>query len=87
MPCGAINNLAEVFEDPQVRARGMVTEWHNHPLNDALRLVSSPLKLSRTPVRAHTPPPLLGANTNEVLQELLGKSAADITALRDAGVI
>ena len=87
VPCGAINNLAEVFDDPQVRARGMVTEWHNHPLSDALRLVSSPIKLSRTPVRADTPPPLLGANTDEVLQELLGKSASDITALRDAGVI
>lgn len=44
VPCGAINNLAEVFEDPQVRSRGMVNSW-DHPLDPALRLVASPMKL------------------------------------------
>lgn len=87
VPCGSINNLAEVFADPQVQARGMVTDWHNHPLNDSLRLVSSPIKLSRTPVRTDSPPPLLGAHTDEVLQDLLHKSPAQIAALRAAGVI
>jgi len=87
IPCGAINNLAEVFDDPQVRSRGMVTDWHNHPLSDALRLVSSPIRLSRTPVRSDAPPPLLGQHTDEVLHDLLGRSEADIAALRAAGVI
>jgi len=70
VPCGAINNLAEVFADPQVRQRGMVTEW-DHPLRAGLRLVSSPMKLGATPVRAELPPPLLGQHTDEVLRGLL----------------
>jgi crotonobetainyl-CoA:carnitine CoA-transferase CaiB-like acyl-CoA transferase len=63
VPCGAINNLAEVFADPQVQQRGMVTEWP-HPLKDGLRLVASPMKLSATPVRTDLPPPLLGQHTD-----------------------
>ena len=70
VPCGAINNIAEVFADPQVQHRGMVTQWE-HPLQPSLRLVSSPMKLSETPVRAEMPPPLLGQHTEQVLRELL----------------
>jgi len=86
VPCGAINNLAEVFADPQVRERGMVTEW-DHPLAGALHLVSSPMKLSGTPVRAELPPPLLGQHTDAVLHDLLGWSAERIAALRQQGVL
>jgi crotonobetainyl-CoA:carnitine CoA-transferase CaiB-like acyl-CoA transferase len=86
VPCGAINNLAEVFADPQVRERGMVNEW-DHPLAPGLRLVASPMKLSETPVRCDSPPPLLGQHTDEVLSRVLGWSAARITALREQGVI
>lgn len=90
VPCGPINNLDEVFADPQVQARGMVTEWQ-HPLRSGLRLVSSPLKLGKTPVRSADsggrPPPLLGQHTDEVLGELLGYDAEQIAALRDQGAI
>jgi len=86
VPCGAINNLAEVFDDPQVRERGMVTHWR-HPLKDDLPLVSSPLKLSATPVRTDLPPPLLGQHTDEVLGGLLGLTADDLAALRAQGVV
>ena len=86
VPCGAINNLAEVFADPQVRERGMVDEW-DHPLAPGLRLVASPMKLSETPVRCGSPPPLLGQHTNEVLAAVLGWDAARIAALREQGVI
>ena len=86
VPCGPINNLAEVFADPQVRQRGMVTHW-KHPLKDDLRLVSSPLKLSATPVRTDHPPPLLGQHTDEVLGDLLQLDAAALAALREQGVI
>jgi crotonobetainyl-CoA:carnitine CoA-transferase CaiB-like acyl-CoA transferase len=86
VPCGAINNLAEVFADPQVQMRGMVTEWQ-HPLQAGLKLVSSPIKLSATPVRTDLPPPLLGQHTHEVLQELLGHDDAQLDALKNAGVI
>ena len=66
VPCGPINDLAEVFADPQVLARDMVHRW-SHPLADTLDLVASPLKLSATPVRNDLPPPLLGQHTAEVL--------------------
>ena len=70
VPCGAINSLDEVFADPQVQARGMVTHWQ-HPLRADLPLVSSPIKLEKTPVRTDRPPPMLGQHTDEVLGELL----------------
>jgi crotonobetainyl-CoA:carnitine CoA-transferase CaiB-like acyl-CoA transferase len=86
VPCGAINSLAEVFADPQVNERGMITHWQ-HPAQPDLRLVSSPIKLSATPVRADLPPPLLGQHTDEVLAEWLGYDTARIGELREKGVV
>ena len=86
VPCGAINSLDEVFSDPQVQARGMVTHWQ-HPLKHDLKLVASPLKLEKTPVRTDRPPPMLGQHTDEVLGELLGVDAARLATLRDRQVI
>jgi crotonobetainyl-CoA:carnitine CoA-transferase CaiB-like acyl-CoA transferase len=86
VPCGPINNLAEVFADPQIAARGIVHEWR-HPVKDDLRLVASPMKLSATPVRSDLPPPLLGQHTDTVLRELLGTSAAELAGLRKQEVI
>jgi crotonobetainyl-CoA:carnitine CoA-transferase CaiB-like acyl-CoA transferase len=86
VPCGAINNLAEVFADPHVQERGMVNAWE-HPLADGLRLVASPLKLSATPVRTERPPPLLGQHTEEVLRELLGWDEQRIAVMRGKEVI
>ncbi|MDB5753018.1 MAG: hypothetical protein JWP65_3439 [Ramlibacter sp.] len=86
VPCGAINNLAEVFADPQVRERGMVHAWE-HPLAGQVKLVASPIKLSATPVRTDAPPPLLGQHTEQVLREVLGCDDARIAALRAEEVI
>jgi crotonobetainyl-CoA:carnitine CoA-transferase CaiB-like acyl-CoA transferase len=86
VPCGAINNLAEVFADPHVQQRGMVDSWE-HPLAPGLRLVASPLKLGATPVRKDLPPPLLGQHTQDVLRGILGWDDARIDALRREGVI
>lgn len=86
VPCGAINNLAEVFADPQVRERGMVHQWE-HPLAGPLPLVGSPIKLGATPVRADRPPPLLGEHTEQVLAEVLGWNPERIAALRAREVI
>ena len=86
VPCGAINNLAEVFEDPQVRQRAMVDSWQ-HPLRPDLRLVASPIRLAVTPVRTDRPPPLLGQHTDEVLGELLGRTPRELAQLRDRKVV
>ena len=85
VPCGPINNLAEVFADPQVLAREMTLPVP-HPLTDSLRLVASPMKLSATPVQTRRAPPLLGQHTEEVLSEL-GLDAAACALLRELGVV
>ena len=86
VPCGAINNLAEVFADPHIAARDMVSHWQ-HPLHRDLRLVASPIKLSATPVRKDRAPPMLGQHTEEVLRELLEDADARLAALRKARVL
>ena len=85
VPCGAINNLAEVFADPQVQARAMALPMP-HPLSDSLRLVASPMKLSATPVQVRRAPPLLGQHTDEVLAEF-GLDDAERERLRARGVV
>ncbi len=90
VPCGAINNLAEVFADPQIQAREMVTHWQ-HPLKSDLPLVASPIRLSATPARVPgrggLPPPLLGQHTDEVLREVLAYSAEKLAELKTTRVI
>ena len=90
VPCGAINNLAEVFADPQIEARDMVTYWQ-HPFKNDLPLVASPIKLSATPVRTPgqggLPPPLLGQHTEEVLREVMGCSDARLAELKLGKII
>ena len=90
VPCGAINNLAEVFADPQIESRNMVTHWQ-HPHQADLRLVSSPIKLSATPVRTPgsggLPPPLLGQHTDEVLRSVLNYPDRALSELKDKKVI
>ena len=85
VPCGPINDLAEVFADPQVLARGMTTEMA-HPLAGSVRLVASPMRFSVTPVQYRRAPPLLGQHTAEVLHEM-GLTAAEVEALRAARTI
>ena len=86
VPCGAINNLAEVFADPHIQSRDMVTHWQ-HPHQSDLRLVSSPIKLSATPVRRDLPPPLLGQHTDAVLRSVLDYPDAKLSELKQSRVI
>jgi len=86
VPCGAINNLAEVFDDPHVQSRDMVHTW-DRPGTGPVNLVSSPMKLSATPVRNDVAPPLLGQHTDAVLGELLGYSDEKIQQLRKEQII
>ena len=85
VPCGPINDLADVFADPQVLAREMTVEMA-HPLSGSVRLVASPMKFSATPVQYRRPPPLLGEHTAQLLAEF-GLSDAEVDALRAAKAI
>jgi crotonobetainyl-CoA:carnitine CoA-transferase CaiB-like acyl-CoA transferase len=85
VPCGPINDLADVFADPQVLAREMTVEMA-HPLSGSVRLVASPMKFSATPVQYRRPPPLLGEHTAQILGEF-GLTDAEIAALRAAQAI
>ena len=86
IPCGPIYRLDQVFAHPQVRHRGLKIDVP-HPLAGTVPLVANPIKYSRTKQRYDTPPPLLGQHTDEILRDLLGKTEAEIAALRGAGVI
>ncbi len=86
--CGPINNLEEVFSDEQVKARGMMLEMPHPALGDKpVRLLSSPIRLSETPVSYRHAPPLLGQHTEEVLRDVLGKSESDISKLKADGTV
>jgi len=85
VPCGPINTLEDVFNDPQILAREMKVSLE-HPLAGNVDLVGSPMKLSRTPVEYRHAPPLLGAHTDDVLREI-GRSVDDIAALRKKGIV
>jgi len=85
VPCGPINTVAQVFEEPQAKARGLVVEQSRDGLE--MRTVASPMRLSRTPVSYRAPPPVLGADTRAVLQDQLGLSDAEIDVLRASGAI
>jgi crotonobetainyl-CoA:carnitine CoA-transferase CaiB-like acyl-CoA transferase len=86
VPCGPINDIGEVFENPQVKARGIATDMP-HPTAGKVTLVRSPMKLSATPAVTGKPPPLLGQHTDEVLRDVLGRSDGEIAALRAKGVL
>ena len=86
VPCGPINDLAQVFEDPQVRHRGLRLDLP-HPLAGSVPGVRNPVRFGRTAVAYDRPPPPLGADTAEVLGTRLGLGADDLAALRAQGVV
>jgi crotonobetainyl-CoA:carnitine CoA-transferase CaiB-like acyl-CoA transferase len=86
VPCGPINNLREVFNDPQVKARQLLLELP-HPTAGTAPGVANPLRLSASPVEYRSAPPLLGQHTDEILQKYTGADAQSLTALRARGVI
>ena len=86
VPCGPINDLAQVFADPHVLARGLRVDM-SHPLAGSVPQVASPIRLSETPVEYRAAPPLLGEHSEAVLQGMLGLSFEKILSLRQSGVI
>ena len=86
VPCGPINDLSQVFADPQVRHRKMQVAAP-HPSAGEVTMVANPIKFSATPIAHDRAPPLLGEHTREVLGGVLGLDAGAIDALREAGVV
>ncbi|MGE7993702.1 CaiB/BaiF CoA transferase family protein [Pseudomonas sp. NPDC089554] len=86
VPCGPINDLAQMFQDPQVLARGLAVEIA-HPLAGSVPQVASPIRLSETPVEYRRAPPLLGEHTDAVLGDVLGLGAEAVRRLRADGVV
>ena len=86
IPCGPINDLSQVFSEPQVIARDMVLDM-DVPEAGPTKLTGVPIKLSETPGAVEIPPPSLGQHTEEILDSLLGIGASARRALRDDGVI
>lgn len=86
VPCGSVRNFEELFADPQLDAREMIT-MVEHATIGPLRALGIPVKLSATPGAVRTPPPTLGQHTDAVLQHDLELSADAIAALRQQKVI
>lgn len=86
VPCGRINNYQQVFEEPQVRHRGLRVDMKRSD-GGTVGTIASPLRLQGTPPQYRQAPPLLGEHTDEVLKSILSKTEADLTQLRQAGVI
>lgn len=86
VPCGPINDLEQVFADPQIVARGLKLDLP-HELAGLAPSVANPLRLSRTPVDYRTAPPLLGSHTERVLAEMLGIKDDQFESLREAGIV
>lgn len=86
IPCGAINNIAQVFDNPQIKHRGMKIEV-SHPLVGSLPLVANPIKFSETPISYEKAPPTLGQHTKQILSELASMTESEIEELSRKGVV
>ena len=86
MPCGPINSIDQLLDDPQVQAREMVIQVA-HPSAGPIKMVASPLKIPTTPVDVRLPPPLLGEHTGQILHDLLGYDKKTVEELRIAQVV
>ncbi|KAA0997869.1 CoA transferase [Paraburkholderia panacisoli] len=86
VPCGPINTLDRVFDDPQVKARAMRIEMA-HSVAGTVPLVANPIRMSETPVSYRRAPPTLGEHTSEVLQSWLGMGEDEVQALCELGVV
>jgi crotonobetainyl-CoA:carnitine CoA-transferase CaiB-like acyl-CoA transferase len=85
IPCGPINDYAQVFADAQVRARGMIVDG-DHPTLGRVKTLGSPIKMSATPADVSRRAPMFGEHTAEVLREA-GYSHDEIVQLRDSGAV
>ena len=88
VPCGPVNNLEEVFNDPQIKHREMeISMPHDTADDKAVHLIGNPIKMSDTPVTYRHTPPRVGEHSAEILTEFFGFDDEQITQLADGGTI
>jgi crotonobetainyl-CoA:carnitine CoA-transferase CaiB-like acyl-CoA transferase len=86
VPCGPLNDIPQVFDDPHVKERGMQVNIP-HPRAKSVPILANPARLSASPPTYERPAPLLGEHTHEILSGVLGLSDEDIDQLAAEGVI
>ena len=86
VPCGPINDIAQVFDNPQIKHRKMLGEL-SHDTNGKIPTVANPINFSRTPIEYNQAPPNLGEHTEKVLAELLDFDTNHINNLRQSMII
>jgi CoA:oxalate CoA-transferase len=86
IPCGPVNSIARVMEDPQIKSREMLIDL-THPVAGILKVAGIPIKMSSTPGTIQEPAPLLGQHTDYILKEFLGKTQAEIDHLRQKNIL
>src|SRR4029077_10500062 len=86
IPAGPVLDVDRALAHPQLRARGMIAPIE-HPKAGPLQLLGVPVRLSETPGRVSSPPPVLGEHTREVLRNELQMSDAEIDELAKSGAI
>ena len=87
VPCGPINNIEQVFKDPQVISRKMQISMNHKKSKKKIKLIGSPIKLLRSPVKYNKPPPLLGEDTEKILKKFLKLNNKDIQKLKNKKII
>ena len=88
VPCGPINDIKQVFEDPQVKSRGMeISMNHKKSKGKKIKLIGNPIKFSVSKVKYKKPPPVLGDDTHRVLEEFLKLSSTQLKNLRKKKII
>ena len=87
IPAGPINEIHEVFADPQVATRGLVVEQHLSKGQSAIRMIGNPIRFSRTPIAYHDAPPRLGAHTADILKDKLKIPDSELQRLIEEGTI
>ena len=86
VPCGPVNTVDKVANDPQVLARDMIAEVE-HNTTGTVQIPGIPIKLSETPGQIDAPAPNLGEHTSEVLTGLLGLEAEEVNQLKQNGIV
>lgn len=85
VPCGPVNTIDKVFDDPAIKHRGLVISVDH--FGEKMRFFGNPIKMSATPITEYSTPPQLGADTQKVLTELLGYSAEDVEKFKENGIL